>query len=179
MVRFHIILIIYLIICVIDSLILRNIKKRVLYRKAFEYAKTNNKVLVVLGSPSLDLSTGGVVSYVTVKIIGSVYGCGDICVDLEGCGTCENSYTGDILEFLSKQDDDSCVLFSTGVLEFTKNYEEIEKQIQRTCVENFTEYYSPWNITWYSYGCNSSKCGLLQALPGRVFWTNPLSNLFF
>ena len=121
MVRFHIILIIYLIICVIDSLILRNIKKRVLYRKAFEYAKTNNKVLVVLGSPSLDLSTGGVVSYVTVKIIGSVYGCGDICVDLEGCGTCENSYTGDILEFLSKQDDDSCVLFSTGVLEFTKN----------------------------------------------------------
>ncbi len=177
MVRLSIILIIYTIICAIDSLILRNVKKMVLYKKAVRYSEHNNKILVVLGSPSSDFSTGGVVSYITIKTFGTMYGCGDICVDLQGCGTCERSYTGDILEFLSKQKDNSCVLFSTGVFEFTDKYEEIEKQIHRTCVKNFTDYYSPWNITWYSYGCSSSNCGLLKALPKRVFWTNPLSNI--
>ena len=179
MVHLYTIVLSYLFICAVDSLVLRNIKKKILYKKAVRYSTENKKKLVVLGAPTLGLSEGGVVSYMTQKTIGNVYGCGDICVDLLGCGSCRESYSGDILDFLKGQDDNSCVLFSTGVLEFTENYSEIEKHINRTCVENFTDFYSPWNITWFSYGCGNSKCGLLEALPNRVFWTNPLSNIFF
>ena len=166
-------LIIYTIVCIIDSFIVRNLKKKVLYINALKYASIHSKKLVVLGSPHLDLQTGGVISYVTEKTFGPSYGCGDVCVDIEGCRNCEVTYTGDILDFLKNQDDDECVLFSTGVLEFTDNYDEISKEIKRTCVRNFTDYYSPWNITWYTYGCSSSGCGLFKGIPRRLFLTNP------
>jgi hypothetical protein len=179
MVHLYQIILTYIILCAFDSLVLRNIKKKILYKKAVISSQKQKKLLVVLGSPKLGLSDGGIVSYITEKTIGTVYGCGDICIDLLGCSSCRKSYSGDILDFLKGKDDNSCVLFSTGVLEFTENYSEIEKQINRTCVSNFTDYYSPWNLTWFSYGCVNSKCGLLEALPNRVFWKNPLANLFF
>jgi len=167
------IIIIYILLCSIDSFIIRNIKKHVLYKKSVRYSQENKKTLVVLGAPKLGLTEGGVVSFVSGKITGNIYGCGDICVDIIGCESCRKSYSGDILDFLKTQKDNSCVLFSTGVLEFTERYEEIKQEIKRTCIKNFTDYYSPWNITWYTYGCGNSKCGLFEALPNRVFWKNP------
>ena len=162
--------IIYFVLCFIDSFIIRNIKKHFLYKKAVEKAKTENKKLIVVGSPHLSLSSGGVVGYITEKIIGPTYGCGDICIDLIGCSGCPESITGDILEYLKTQKDKSCVLFSSGVFEFVPNYEEIEIEIERTCIENYTDYYSPWNITWFVYGCNSDKCGLFTSGPNNIFW---------
>ena len=61
--------IIYFVLCFIDSFIIRNIKKHFLYKKAVEKAKKENKKLIVLGSPHLSLSSGGVVGYITEKII--------------------------------------------------------------------------------------------------------------
>lgn len=169
---------VYIIACIIDSFLLRNIKKKTLYRNAVRYASENDLKLVVVGSPSLDLQTGGLISYATEKTLGPSYGCGDVCVDIQGCPKCEVSYTGDVLDFLRKQGDSRCVLFSTGVFEFTDNYEEIAREIKRTCVRNYTDYYSPWNVTWYTYGCSSGSsgegsCGLFRGYPKRFFWTNP------
>lgn len=118
--------------------------------------------------------TGGVISYVTESTIGPVYGCGDMCVDIQGCPGCNKSYKGDILDYLKTKSPGSCVLFSTGVLEFTEHYDAINREMERTCVADFTDYYSPWNITWYAYGCAANNsCGLLKGMPKRVFWTNP------
>ena len=167
-------LIIYLILCIIDSFIVRNLKKKALYKNAVDYAYNHSKKLVVVGSPNLDLIEGGLISYITENTFGPSYGCGDVCVDIQGCAKCNVSYTGDILDFLKKQGPDSCVLFSTGVFEFTGNYDDILQEMKRTCVRNFTEYYSPWNLTWYMYGCSSSnQCGLFKGYPKRVFWRNP------
>lgn len=170
-------IIIYFILCFVDSFFIRNLKKYLLYKKAFSKAKKQNKKLVVVGSPHLSMGTGGVVGYVTEKIIGPIYGCGDVCVDLIGCLKCPESITGDILNYLRSQEDNSCVLFSTGVFEFVPNYKEIKKEIDRTCIENYTDYYSPWNITWYVYGCNSSKCGLFVNSPNRVFWLESFKSI--
>lgn len=167
-------LVLYLVCCCVDSLIVRNVKKKVLYSRAVRCASRSEKELVVLGSPHLDLQTGGVISYITEKTVGAVYGCGDMCVDIQGCSKCTKSYTGDILEYLKTRGPKSCVLFSTGVLEFTDNYDAISQEIERTCVANFTDYYSVWNVSWYAYGCSANNnCGLLKGMPKRVFWTNP------
>jgi hypothetical protein len=179
MLKIKIVLIVYAVLCVLDSFVLRNLKKKALYRNAVSHAYEHAKKLVVVGSPSLDLVEGGLISFVTEKTFGPSYGCGDVCVDITGCPKCEVSYTGDILDFLRGQDPGSCVLFSTGVLEFTDNYEEIRGEIERTCVRNYTDYYSPWNVTWFTYGCStacstaSGACGLLKGFPRRFFWTNP------
>lgn len=178
--QFLLLVLSYFSICIIDSFFMRNVKKRILYRNSIRFASENDLKLVVVGSPHLDLQDGGLISYATEKITGPMYGCGDICVDLKGCPKCRVSYTGDVLEFLREQNDSSCVLFSTGVFEFTDNYEEIYKEVKRTCVRNFTDYYSPWNITWYTYGCSpnssgESVCGLFKGYPSRFFWTNPFN----
>jgi len=176
--RITMLLIMYIICCCVDSLIIRNVKKRVLFARAKRCASRKGKELVVLGSPHLDLRTGGVISYITEKTIGPTYGCGDVCVDITGCPGCCSSYTGDILNYLKEKPPKSCVLFSSGVLEFTENFSAIKKEIERTCVANFTDYYEPWNITWYSYGCTTNNdCGLLKGLPRRVFWKNPFGSL--
>ena len=170
-------LVVYAILCIVDSFILRNLKKKALYRNAVEYTYEHAKKLVVVGSPNLELVDGGLISFVAENTFGPSYGCGDVCVDIQGCPKCDVSYTGDILDFLRQQEPKSCVLFSTGVFEFTNNYEEIRKEVERTCVRNFTDYYSPWNVTWYTYGCStiSGRCGLFRGFPRRFFWTNPFN----
>ena len=173
--NFKTVIILYFVCCCVDSLIVRNVKKRVLYSRAVRFATQKKKELVVLGSPHLDLQTGGVVSYVAEKTVGAVYGCGDTCVDIQGCSTCFNTFKGDILDYLKTRSPKSCVLFSTGVLEFTEKYDEIKLEIDRTCVANFTDYYSPWNVTWWCYGCSSdNNCGLFKGMPRRVFWKTPV-----
>ena len=100
---------------------MRNVKKKVLFGRAKRCAAEMKKELIVLGSPHLGLRTGGVISYVTEKTIGPTYGCGDVCVDFQGCHKCSKSYTGDILDYLRTKPAKSCVLFSSGVLEFTSS----------------------------------------------------------
>ncbi len=170
--------VIYIACCIFDSFVVRNIKKKVLFSRAKLCALKMKKELIVVGSPHLDLRTGGVISFLTEKTIGPVYGCGDTCVDIQGCTGCDNSYTGDVLDYLKTREPKSCVFFSSGVLEFTNCFQQIKKEIERTCVANFTDYYSPWNLSWYVYGCsNNNNCGLLKGLPRRVFWTDPFKNL--
>lgn len=127
------------------------------------------KELVVLGSPHLDLQTGGVISYITEITVGAIYGCGDTCVDIQGCSKCTNSYKGDILEYLKTRSPKSYVLFSTGVLEFTEKYDAIKLEMDRTCVANYTDYYTAWTVTWYVYGCSANnRCGRMS--PGHFVY---------
>ncbi|CAM9144075.1 unnamed protein product, partial [Ectocarpus sp. 8 AP-2014] len=129
--NWKILLVLYLVCCCVDSLIVRNVKKKVLHSRAMRCASRTKKELVVLGSPHLDLQTGGVISYITEKTVGAVYGCGDTCVDIQGCSKCPKSYKGDILEYLKTRSPKSCVLFSTGVLEFTEKFDAIKQEIER------------------------------------------------
>lgn len=128
-----IVIVVYIVCCCVDSLIVRNIKKKVLYSRAKRCAENNKVELVVVGSPNLDFRTGGVISNITEKTIGPVYGCGDCCVDFAGCSSCSKSYTGDVLEYLKTKSPKSCVLFSSGVLEFTESFPDIKSEIERTC----------------------------------------------
>ena len=172
-----ILLFVYIVCCCVDSLIVRNVKKKVLFERAKRCAAEMKKELVVLGSPHLGLRTGGVISYATEKTIGPTYGCGDVCVDFQGCHKCSKSYTGDILDYLRTKPAKSCVLFSSGVLEFTSSFTQIKEEIERMCVANFTDYYSAWNLSFYVYRCDANnKCGLFKGMPRRVFWRNPFAS---
>lgn len=102
----------------------------------------------MLGSPHVDIAAGDVISYVTEKMVVVGYGCGDTCVDMLSCSGYSWSYKGDIIDYLKTRGPKSCVLSSTGVLEFTEKYDEIAQEIERSCVEIFTDYYSRLLASW-------------------------------
>lgn len=64
-----------------------------LYNKAQEKSISLNKELLVIGNPS-----SGFIN----KNIYKCYDCGDICLDLNGCGECPKQIKGDLLEELKK-----------------------------------------------------------------------------
>ena len=71
----------------------------------------------------------------------SVYGCGDVCIDLHGCDYCKKSIKGDVLDILKKLPSDSYVIFESCVLEYLdeKKKELVLKEIKRVSPNNFFE----------------------------------------
>ena len=61
-----------------------NMQSVKLYEEAWTKAKHENKQLMVLGSP---YTTSGKM----ITLFTRTYGCGDICIDMNGCGSCENT----------------------------------------------------------------------------------------
>ena len=95
-----------------------------LYNQAYEKSKSSNKELLVIGNPY-----SGFIN----KNIYQCYDCGDICLDLNGCGDCPKQIKGDLLEELKKMDSNKYVIFESCVLEYTNdNYlSEINKELNR------------------------------------------------
>lgn len=95
-----------------------------LYNKAHEMSKITNKELLVIGNPS-----AGFVN----KNIYTCYGCGDICLDINGCDDCPKQIKGDLLEEIKKMESNKYVVFESCVLEYIdiKEIYDIEKQLNR------------------------------------------------
>ena len=72
--------------------IYRNFRRQTTYQKAVKRSKQINKPLIVIGSPDAGF----------MNSIYSVYGCGDVCVDLVGCKACKISIKGNVIDVLKK-----------------------------------------------------------------------------
>lgn len=118
-------MIIYILIGVIilDCLFsLYRIYQRIyLYNQAYEKSKSSNKELLVIGNPY-----SGFIN----KNIYQCYDCGDICLDLNGCGDCPKQIKGDLLEELKKMESKKYVIFESCVLEYINDNSLSEIKIE-------------------------------------------------
>ena len=65
------------------------------------------------------------------------YGCGDICIDINGCKYCKKQFKNDLIEILRKFPDNKYVIFESCVLEYVKNRKEALKEIKRVAGDNY------------------------------------------
>ena len=110
-----------------------------LYEKARKRAKELGKKLVVIGNP-----TGGWVN----KVV-TVYGCGDICIDLAGCTPCKPGVVilkRDATAALKTLPDDSAVVFESGVFELVSDMNETVKQLDRITGNDITRIFAIHDI---------------------------------
>lgn len=84
------------------------------YAKALQKSRELNRKLVVIGSPYAGY----------VNSIYPSYGCGDICIDLKGCGSCKNQVKGDLLDVLKTMPSNRFVIFESCVMEYINNKKE-------------------------------------------------------
>lgn len=99
----------------------RTYKKRSLYKKALMRSHQTGKPLLVIGNP-----IGGA----TDRLIGESHGKGDICVDITGCGEGSGNYKMKAHELLMNIPSDSCIIYSSMVLEYIEP-DEIDKTIRQ------------------------------------------------
>ncbi|MBU1221721.1 hypothetical protein KKF34_13250 [Myxococcota bacterium] len=98
--------------------------QHILFEKAREKARSENKKLVVIGNP-----TGGWVNRIV-----PIYGCGDICIDIAGCSPCPEStiiYKMDAIEALKKIPDNSAVVFESEVFEYVGDMQNAIHELDR------------------------------------------------
>ena len=98
------------IIIIIYGIFAANNEAVKLYEEAEEKAKKENKKLLVLGNP---YTTSGKM----VTIFTKTYGCGDMCIDMNGCGPCKNTISDKVENVLNKFESNEYIIFESGLLE--------------------------------------------------------------
>lgn len=93
------------------------------YKSAKQHAKLINKKLLVIGSPFTGVyhESGEIVPW---------YNCGDLCIDLVGCGTCDNQIKAD-LSILKELPTDEYVIFESETIEFVDDIKNIINEMKR------------------------------------------------
>jgi hypothetical protein len=122
----------------------RRMRRRELFVLAVARTKTTGKPLVVVGDP--DSGTA------SMKY-GRDYGCGALCVDINGCPKCENQVKAPIQDWLRAQKDNSAVLFVSCVLEYVDaDVRPIIKDLYRVSGGDlFVVTVEPWTTTAFTY----------------------------
>lgn len=121
----------------------RRVRRRQTYERAMLRARELGRPLVVLGAPA-----GGAVN----GILGPDYGCGDLCVDLEGCPGCPTATTGPAEAVLAELADDSAVVFVSCTLEYVDDVEQVWGDLQRISGgELFVVTVEPLSLTAWFY----------------------------
>lgn len=105
-----------ILIAIVGFLFYSNTKAIDLYEQAKQRAKQENKKILVLGSPYS--ASGKIITTFT-----KTYGCGDICIDMNGCGSCENQITDKAENVLHKFGSNEYVIFESGLLEVVDDKE--------------------------------------------------------
>jgi hypothetical protein len=97
-----------------------------LYEEALKKANNENKKLIVLGSPYS--GSGKMITLFT-----ETYGCGDICIDMNGCGLCENAISDKIENVVPMFNSYEYIIFESGLLEVVdeKNVNYIISELYR------------------------------------------------
>ena len=107
---FFIIIVIIIIFLFIKNLISTNKKAVELYKKARLHSRQQNKKLLVLGSPTS--MSGKLFSYFT-----EIYGCGDICIDMNCCKNCDKTICDKVENILHKFPSNKYIIFESGLFE--------------------------------------------------------------
>lgn len=120
----------------------RRWRRREVFAQAQARARELGKPLVVVGAPS-----GGF-----VNILSTDYGCGDLCVDLEGCEGCERAAAGraeDVLPFIP---DGSAVVFVSCTLEYVDDVDLVWRELRRIAgTDVFVVGVEPWSLTAFFF----------------------------
>ena len=111
------------------------------FQAAMERATALGRRLVVIGDPDAGMHTR----------LMRAYGCGDVCVDLNGCPQCPVTVVADITKGpIPDVADDSAVVFVSCVLEYVSEINSALKEIARIAgsAENvFVVTVQPWTLT--------------------------------
>lgn len=91
------------------------------WARAQARAQATGKPLMVLGAPN-----NGVINYFL-----SDYGCGDLCMDLQGCPECPTALEGRAEDLLQQLEDDSVVAFVSCVLEYVDDPVLVTSELRR------------------------------------------------
>ena len=115
------------------------------FRLAVDRAAALGRPLVVIGDPDGGMHTR----------LMRAYGCGDVCVDMNGCPKCPVTRTADITQGpIPGIADDSAVVFVSCVLEYVTDPESALGELQRMAgsPENlFIVFVEPWSVTAVLY----------------------------
>ena len=111
------------------------------FKSAVERATAMGRRLIVIGDPDAGFHTR----------LMRAYGCGDVCVDLNGCPQCPVTVVADITKGpIEGIADDSAVVFVSCVLEYVANLEAALAEISRIAgaPDNvFVVTVQPWTLT--------------------------------
>lgn len=119
--------------------LVRHSERTSVFAAAVRRATELGRQLVVVGDPDAGLHT---------RIV-RAYGCGDVCVDLNGCPACPTAIAADITKPLPFADN-SVVVFVSCVLEYVPKMEAAYRELLRVAgdVTNlFVVTVQPWTVT--------------------------------
>jgi hypothetical protein len=115
------------------------------FQMAMERPFAIGRRLVVIGDPDAGMHTR----------LMRAYGCGDVCVDLNGCPRCPITIVADITKGpIPDIADDSAVVFISCVLEYVPEIDAALREIARIAgsAENvFVVTVQPWTLTAWLY----------------------------
>ena len=116
-------------------------ERRAAFEAAVERASALDRRLVVIGDPDAGLHTR----------LMRAYGCGDVCVDTNGCPKCPMTIVADITKGpIPDLADDSAVVFVSCVLEYVIDLDAALREIARIAgsADNvFVVTVQPWTLT--------------------------------
>ncbi len=110
------------------------------FRTAAERADALGRRLIVIGDPDAGFHTR----------LMRAYGCGDVCVDMNGCPRCPVTVVADITKKIPGVDDDSAVVFISCVLEYVVDLNAALTEILRIAGSHdniFLVFVQPWTLT--------------------------------
>lgn len=141
----------------VDALLLRRSERQRVYRAALLRAIELGKPVMVVGAPR-----GGFVNHV----VGTDYGCGDVCVDLVGCAPCAKHIEGRLEDVLPQMPAASHVIFVSCTLEYVDDLPKCIAELQRVAVPGglFVVRVRPGSSTFWLWP--GAKWVLLSAPPG-------------
>jgi len=100
----------------------RSRRRREMFSQAVARSMQTGKPLLVIGDPD---------SGAWNAMMGRDYGCGDICIDLQGCLRCTRSIRGRVEDVLPKIRSSSHVVFVSCVLEYVDDANLVLAHLQR------------------------------------------------
>ena len=136
-----------------------------LYAAAVARAAATGRRLVVVGAPDAGLHT---------RLL-PAYGCGDVCVDLNGCPGCPRSEAVDLTTGRTSVPDDSAVVYVSCVLEYVPDFPAALREVERMAGsrENlFNVVVQPWTLTGSLYPAAVSS---ISQEPGGRLTATPVS----
>lgn len=142
------VLITLIVVCLYDIVFRRNWRRHTVYKAARRRSEQSGKPLVVIGANDLGGISGSIAGAM------SLYGCGDMCVDLQGCPSCPNGVQADIKTVLPRMETNSAVVFVSVVLEYIDDLPSVMDELLRVSGGDLFVVYidNMLDVVWPSQG---------------------------